>query len=138
MSGSVFRVSFASLLAADIIELSSFYHRCFGWPEVMSLRSEMFRGLDGGNLIIGFSDLSAAEVLGIDDLVVPEGVRSFLTVEVDSDAEVEESTAVAERAGATVRKTPYRTYYGAYQAVLVDPEGNVFRINHLGIQDVDH
>ncbi|MHB1710273.1 MAG: VOC family protein [Acidimicrobiales bacterium] len=138
MTGSAFRVSFTSLLAADIIELSDFYHRCFGWPEVMSLRSDIFRGLDGGNVIIGFSDLSAAEVLGIDDLVVPEGVRGFLTVEVDSDPEVEERTAVAERAGATVRKSPYRTYYGAFQAVLADPEGNVFRINHLEIEDVDH
>ncbi|WP_365983831.1 hypothetical protein [Marinobacter sp.] len=28
-------------------------------------------------------------------------------------------------------KEPYTTYYNWYQAVLLDPEGNVFRINHM-------
>ncbi|MHB1517243.1 MAG: VOC family protein [Acidimicrobiales bacterium] len=138
MSGPAFRISFTSLLTRDIAELSDFYHRCFGWPEVMSLRSDLFRGLDSGNVIVGFSDLAAAEVLGVGDLVAPEGVRGFLTVEVDSDIDVEERTLSAEQAGATVRKAPYRTYYGAYQSVLLDPEGNAFRINHLEVEDVDH
>lgn len=129
-------MSFASLLAKDIVGLSGFYQRCFAWPEVMSLRSDLFRGLDTGNLILGFSDVSAAELLGIDDLLADQGVRSFLTVEVGSGLAVEEYTAAAEREGASVRKAPYRTYYGADQAVLVDPEGNVFRLNHLDVEDV--
>jgi hypothetical protein len=33
--------------------------------------------------------------------------------------------------GATLVKPPYKTYYNWYQAVLLDPEGNVFRINHM-------
>jgi hypothetical protein len=28
-------------------------------------------------------------------------------------------------------KPPYTTYYNWYQAVLLDPEGNVFRINKM-------
>jgi hypothetical protein len=31
-----------------------------------------------------------------------------------------------------VIKGPYRTYYGAWQVVAEDPEGNVFRLNHRG------
>jgi hypothetical protein len=29
-------------------------------------------------------------------------------------------------------KAPYQTYYHWYQAVLLDPEQNVFRINFMG------
>jgi hypothetical protein len=32
--------------------------------------------------------------------------------------------------GAIIRKAPYLTYYKAYQVVLLDPEGNLFRLNH--------
>ncbi len=38
---------------------------------------------------------------------------------------------IAVEAGATLIKPPYTTYYNWYQAVLMDPEGNVFRINHM-------
>jgi hypothetical protein len=34
-------------------------------------------------------------------------------------------------AGARLVKAPYRTYYNWYQAVLLDPEQNVFRINFM-------
>ena len=37
----------------------------------------------------------------------------------------------SEDSRATVVKPPYVTYYNWYQAVLLDPEGNVFRINHM-------
>ena len=38
---------------------------------------------------------------------------------------------VALEAGATLIKPPYVTYYNWYQSVLLDPEGNVFRINFM-------
>ena len=33
-----------------------------------------------------------------------------------------------------VRK-PFETHYGSHQAVLADPDGNVFRINHHSVPD---
>ncbi|NAT60930.1 glyoxalase, partial [Pseudomonas syringae pv. actinidifoliorum] len=33
--------------------------------------------------------------------------------------------------GADTIKEPYLTYYNWYQAVLLDPEGNIFRINFM-------
>ena len=38
---------------------------------------------------------------------------------------------VPVEAGATLIKAPYVTYYNWYQSVLLDPEGNVFRINFM-------
>ncbi len=38
---------------------------------------------------------------------------------------------IAVANGATLIKEPYVTYYNWYQSVLLDPEGNVFRINFM-------
>ena len=38
-------------------------------------------------------------------------------------------TDAAVKMGATLVKAPFTTYYGWYQSVLLDPEGNAFRIN---------
>ena len=56
-------------------------------------------------------------------------MRSMLTFNVESLAEVDRLTALAASRGAKLATAPYRTYYGAWQSVLFDPEGNVFRIN---------
>ena len=59
------------------------------------------------------------------------GCKFLLNIDVDSPAEVDRMVPIAVEAGATLIKPPYTTYYNWYQAVLMDPEGNVFRINHM-------
>jgi predicted lactoylglutathione lyase len=54
-----------------------------------------------------------------------------LNIDVDSKEEVDEYVPKALTSGATLIKEPYTTYYNWYQAVMLDPEGNVFRINHM-------
>ncbi len=46
-------------------------------------------------------------------------------------AEVDRLVPLAVEQGATLIKAPYLTYYNWYQAVLLDPERNVFRINYM-------
>lgn len=125
-------LSFASVFAGDIAALSDFYRRVFGFDEVAELHSDHFRGLRVGETVLGFSAHTAYDML---NLVAPErpdsGARSFLTFEMADDDEVDATTAAAITAGATCVKQPARTYYGAWQSVLLDPEGNAFRINHL-------
>jgi predicted lactoylglutathione lyase len=55
----------------------------------------------------------------------------MLNFEMASEEEVREATNRAAALGATVRKAPYLTPYDYYQSVLQDPEGNVFRLNHV-------
>ena len=56
-------------------------------------------------------------------IVVLLGVAMAIAVLVDAAA------SRAEPLGGGIVKAPYRTYYGDWQAVLRDPENNVFRVS---------
>ena len=122
-------VSIASYICDDIVGLSDFYAAVFDLDEVMELRSDIFRGLDADGVTIGFSAPVVYEMLGIPDRADPTGTAQYLTFEVGSRTEVEERTAKAVELGPVVVHDIYETYYGAYQSVLADPAGKVFRIN---------
>ena len=124
-------MSIASYLTDDIVGLSTFYAEVFDLDEVMDLRSEIFRGLDCAGVTIGFSALEAYGMLGIEDWADPKGTAQYLTFETETPAEVDTRTAAAVDRGARILHDPYETYYNAYQSVLADPAGNVFRINHF-------
>jgi catechol 2,3-dioxygenase-like lactoylglutathione lyase family enzyme len=124
-------LSYVNVFARDVIALSGFYQRVFGFPEIESIRSPIFRGLDTGKSSLGFNAPEAYELLHLAEHADTRGVKFLLNIDVDSQAEVDAAVPVAVAAGATLIKPPYVTYYNWYQAVLLDPEGNVFRINHM-------
>lgn len=126
-------LSFASVITDDIVGLSDFYRAVFDLAEVVELRSEHFRGLRIGATILGFSSPHAYELLNVDPPESRSGTTQFLTFELDSDKQVDVMTQAAMAEGARCVKKPARTYYGAWQAVLADPDGNVFRLNHLDL-----
>ncbi len=123
-------LSFASYLAQDIEALSAFYASVFDLAEVEELRSDIFRGLQVGEVVVGFSAHAAYELLSIEPWADARGTCQYLTFEVESDALVTAKTELAIEHGAELRHEPYETYYGTFQSVLADPEGNIFRINH--------
>lgn len=133
MSTSSTKVSFsiATYITDDIVGLSSFYADVFDLDEVMELRSDIFRGLDVDGMTLGFSATVVYEMLGIQDWANPKGTAQYLTFETTTDEEVSARTDAAVARGATLLHEPYETYYGAFQSVLSDPAGNVFRINHF-------
>ncbi len=124
-------MSIASYITDDIVGLSDFYAEVFELDEVMDLRSDIFRGLDVDGVTLGFSAPVVYEMLEIEDWADPKGTAQYLTFETASSEEVEERTERAVGLGARILHGPYETYYGAYQCVLADPKGNVFRINHF-------
>jgi len=125
-------LSYVNVFAKDVVALSSFYQRVFGFAEIEAIRSPIFRGLDTGKSNIGFNAHDAYALLqlgeGADDV---RGDSFLLNIDVESQAEVDRMVPVAVASGATLIKAPYVTYYHWYQAVLRDPEGNVFRINFM-------
>lgn len=122
-------LSYVNVFTHDLDVLPNFYMSVFGLPEVEAIRSPIFRGVDAGGACIGFNAQEAYGLLGLADEADARGVKFLLNFDVAGRAEVDTLVPVAVAAGATVIKPPYRTYYDWYQAVLTDPEGNVFRIN---------
>jgi uncharacterized glyoxalase superfamily protein PhnB len=124
-------LSYVNVFAKDVAGLSGFYIEVFGFKEIEAMRSPIFRGIETGRSSIGFNAPDAYALLGLADKAEVSGVKFLLNIDVDSVEEVERLVPVAEAHGATKIKAPYKTYYNWYQAVLLDPEGNVFRINHM-------
>jgi predicted enzyme related to lactoylglutathione lyase len=124
-------LSYVNVFARDVVALSGFYRHVFGFPEIEAIRSPIFRGIDTGRSCIGFNAPEAYELLHLAEHAGSTGVRFLLNIDVDSQDDVDRLVPVALQAGATLVKPPYKTYYDWYQAVLLDPEQNVFRINYM-------
>lgn len=122
-------LSYVNVFAKDIVALSQFYMDLFGFTEIEAARSPVFRAVDAGGSAIGFNGLAAYELLNLSAYANVAGIKFVLTIDVDAPGDVDRIAPLAISNGATLIKEPYKTYYGAYQAVLLDPEGNVFRIN---------
>jgi predicted lactoylglutathione lyase len=118
-------LSYVNVFAQDIEALSGFYRDLFGFTEIPAIRSPIFVGLSTGQSCLGFNAQDAYGLLNL------AGEKFLLNIDVDSMAEVDRLVPVAVARGAAIVKPPYRTYYDWYQAVLFDPEKNVFRINHM-------
>lgn len=125
-------LSYVNVFARDVVALSGFYQRVFGFPEIEAIRSPIFRGLDTGKSSLGFNAHDAYALLQLGDGADQvSGDKFLLNIDVDAKDDVDRMVPLAVEAGATLLKAPYVTYYHWYQAVLRDPEGNVFRINFM-------
>jgi uncharacterized glyoxalase superfamily protein PhnB len=124
-------ISLASFISDDFVALFDFYSSTFELEEVEELHSDIFRGAHVGAMTLGFSASVVYEMLNIEEWSEPKGTTQYLTFEGASDDEVTLLTERAVSNGARLLHDPYETYYGAYQSVLADPDGNVFRINHF-------
>jgi hypothetical protein len=123
-------LAYVNVFARDIVALSGFYIDLFGFKEIEAMRSPIFRGLSTGHSSLGFNAHDAYGLLELSEFSQVSGVKFLLTIDVTDVAEVERLTPKAVSLGARLVKAPYKTYYNWYQAVLLDPEQNVFRINH--------
>ena len=124
-------LSYVNVFTRDLQKLPDFYKAVFGFTEIEAIRSPIFRGLDTGKSCLGFNAQDAYELLHLAEHSKTSGVKFLLNIDVDSAADVDRMTPLAVSLGATLIKPPYKTYYNWYQSVLMDPEGNVFRINRM-------
>lgn len=122
-------VSSVNIFARDLDGLATFYSALFGLAEKTELRSPIYRALDAGPVMIAFNGFEAYALLKLEDHAETKGVKSLLTFEVASADDVARVAEAAVARGARLVKGPYDTAYGSRQAVLFDPEDNVFRIN---------
>jgi predicted lactoylglutathione lyase len=123
-----------NLFVRELETLPAFYGRLLGFAEIETLRSPVFRALDAGGIVFGFNLDAAYDLLNLaarrPAASQPRTVTAFHTFEAASVNELDALARRAETLGARIIKPPYQTYYSSYQAVLADPEDNVFRLNH--------
>lgn len=122
-------LSYVNVFARDVRKLSAFYMTVFGFTEIKEIGSPIFVGIATGQSCIGFNAYDAYELLKLEQHSPATGVKFMLNIDVANAAEVDSVTQQAVAEGATLVKAPYKTYYGWYQSVLLDPEGNAFRVN---------
>jgi len=132
MSLHAARIAYVNLFASNPQRLADFYSRLFGFAEIEAHRSPIYRCLDANGVELGFNAQEAYDLLGIAERNGEDStaVRAYFTIEMDAAEAVNTIAAAAMEQGGRVIKQPYDTYYNARQAVLEDPEGNVFRVNH--------
>jgi Glyoxalase-like domain len=120
-----------NVFCRDHVRLFEFYRALLDAPEMVEHASPIYRGLQLSGISLGFHDQKAYELLEISDLKPNKAsVGHYPTFNFDTKLFVDQQTSLAVSLGAEIRKGPYLTYYNAYQVVLLDPEGNVFRLNH--------
>lgn len=124
-------LAYTNIFTENVDRLAEFYSSLFDLAENNESRTPIFRGFVTKGSSIGFNAFEAYELLGLTPLK-DLGDRVFQTFDVDSDEAVRQLTARVLELGGTVVKTPFKTYYGWYQSVLRDPDGNAFRINYRG------
>ena len=125
-------LNFVNIFAKDIERLSRFYIDLFGFSENEEMRYPIFREVRAGSISLGFNAEEAYSLLSLEDFKNAQGVGFLLNFECDSEDAVDSLVSRLVELGGTIVKDPYKTYYGWYQAVALDPEGNCFRLNHMG------
>lgn len=122
-------MSYITVICRDFVALAAFYRDLLGYEEIPELESDIFRALRSDGPIIGFHAPGAFDLLNLPEADLDAPTHAIWTFGPDSDEAVDAMTARAVELGATVVKAPFRTYYGAWQSVLRDPEGNIFRFS---------
>jgi predicted enzyme related to lactoylglutathione lyase len=122
-------LSWVNVFTRDLEALPAFYMDVFGYAEIPEVRNSVFRGLATGRSALGFMAPDVYRILCLDGHEHDVGIKLLLNFDVASVEEVDRLTPVAVARGATLVKAAAKTTYGWYQATLLDPEGNVFRIN---------
>ncbi|GAB04229.1 putative lactoylglutathione lyase [Gordonia amarae] len=122
-------MSYITVICRDFVALATFYRDLLGYDEIPELESDIFRALRSDGPIIGFHSPGAFDLLNLPEADLAAPGNSIWTFGTESDEAVDTMTARAVELGAVVVKEPFRTYYGAWQSVLHDPEGNIFRFS---------
>jgi predicted lactoylglutathione lyase len=114
------------LLVEDLARSVAFYQRLgVAVPEGGEGRRDVVVDLGGGHNIV----LSETFVRNVHDRVPPTGDgRVMLEFFVEGDAAVNAKYAELIEAGYRSRRMPFRTDFGAYMAIVDDPDGNTVLI----------
>jgi predicted enzyme related to lactoylglutathione lyase len=119
------------ILCRDAVAQCAFYAAVLGGEELVAHRSPIYRAVGAGGATVGLNAEPAYTLLGLAGrrpaADAPPATTVYPTFVLDGPDAVDAALARAEAAGGTVLKRPFATYYGQWQALAADPEGNALR-----------
>ena len=128
-----------SLFCKNFEAQLAYYLALLSMPEAVTHRSAIYRCIQATNFEFGFHAAPAYALLGVADrapaMLQTSPVTGYATFMLGSCAEVDASSLKAAALGGRIIKAPYPTYYGQWQAVLLDPENNMFRLSYQGLPE---
>ena len=132
------RLTFITIGAKNLGKLKQFYIDKFGWKPLKDDQGIVFFKMNG--FILG---LYPAEELAKDANTTQNshGLKGFsLSINYDSEKEVDEVFKVLQERGVQVGKPPQKAFWGGYSGYVVDVEGNHWEIayNPYLVMDKDH
>lgn len=126
-----------NLFCHDIERQMRFYQEIIGWRDVPEWGSPIYRVLERDGVQIGFNGSQAYDLLGLGRRKPVEGrdadVTSMLTFMVDEWGAVNDVAKKLLKLGGKVVQGPFPTYYGHWQLVFADPEGNIARVSSVSL-----
>lgn len=121
-----------NLFCRDIDRQVAFYQKILGWDEIKEYSSPIYRVLTGAGIQLGFNGLKAYDLLGLANRQRPASldfpISVMFTSIVQDPGYVDEVAKVVPTLGGHIVHGPFPTYYGHWQLVFEDPEGNVSRV----------
>ena len=123
------RITYTTYFARDVDRLAEFYVDGLGLEEIAASRDARYREVIAGQIKLGFAYQGAYAMLDMADEAEPTGLRGVLTFDVGDVERVGPAVAKAVAVGASLVKPAHASFFGTWQAVLRDPEGNAFRLS---------
>jgi len=121
------RLSLVSLGVADIAESTRFYN-ALGWKHAESQSNEAITFFQMGGIILGLYGRAALA----EDAQVADSEPGFsgvaLAHNTRSKDEVDAVLALAEKAGATIKKPAQEVFWGGYSGYFADPDGHLWEV----------
>lgn len=122
-----------NLFCRDIDAQMAFYAAILGWREVHEAASPIYRAIAQDDTRIAFHGGEAYALLGLSGRETHFGknreIGSLLTFVIADHESVESIARQVVDLGGVIVKPPFATYYGHWQVVFQDPEGNIARIS---------
>ncbi len=126
-----------NLFCRDIDAQMGFYAAILDWPEVHEAASPIYRALAQGDTRIAFHARGAYALLGLEGRERQYGhgqsVATLMTFVIEDHEGVNEIARRIPTLGGVIIKPPFVTYYGHWQIVFEDPEGNIARISAMSL-----
>ena len=120
-------MTYVTYLTHDVNRMAEFYV-ALGLEEIEASRSEYYREVSAGHVKIGFAPQQAYTTLNLLGDIEPTGLRSVITLDVGSPADVPLAADKAVEAGGKLIQPGFETTFGQFLAVVKDPEGNAVRL----------